>query len=93
MKKVVLSLLTVGMILCGFSSFYSASSLEPNKVVLEENPEVNGVETASKTRAVVEGVKFWGKEALKMFFNNGGMGSPGKDEYVATKDLESAFDN
>ncbi|MBU8576680.1 hypothetical protein [Bacillus pumilus] len=92
MKKVVLSLLTVGMILCGFSSFYSASSLEPNKVVLEENSEVNGVETA-RTKALANGLKFWGKEALKMFVNNGGMGSPGKDEYVATKDLESAFDN
>lgn len=93
MKKVVLSLLTVGMILCGFSSFYSVSTLEPNKVVLEENSEVSGVETANRTRAVVEGVKFWGKEALKMFFANGGTGSPSKDEYVATKDLESAFDN
>lgn len=90
-KKISVAALALALCFVAFSSYVSADEFTHAEV---ETVEVSKDELVQPERAaLVQGLKFWGKEALKMFLNNGGLGGGSSiDSAELQSSLESAFD-
>ncbi|SHH99196.1 hypothetical protein [Virgibacillus chiguensis] len=92
MKRLILSALVIALGIFAFSSYASANeelSSQEATVVEVSNDEV----VEPQWRALVNGAKYWGKEALKSFVDNGGLSIHSNEDLVSNSDLEEAFDN
>lgn len=89
LRKLVVAALSMSLFFIAFTSYGSADEFNHQNIETVEVSDVNEV-TSQRFKAVANGLKYWGKQAVKMFFDNGGGASINNE--VSNAELESAFD-
>ncbi|ENH96367.1 hypothetical protein J416_11005 [Gracilibacillus halophilus YIM-C55.5] len=91
MKKLLISALVLIFAGIGFYSHNSSDDFTAETTSLRETTTINDNGAEVKFAALANGLKFWGKEATKMFLDNGGLAST-SSKGLDFHDLDSAFD-